>query len=177
MEPKEEPNMPFAIKISHEDFHVSRLLLFSKNHRTMHNVLLLMSRARLAVFPTPPTCACHLWAGYPEKEGGLASQVPSRLCCCSSCFDNQQGNSLFLTAGLMILAGQQPDIQEPQSSRRSVVAFHDRLLCASLSKQERVAGLGRKCSRVVSPAEVEACGRLSSCHSCASRVQFMHGGA
>lgn len=30
MEPKEEANMPYAIKISHEDFHVSRFLFFSK---------------------------------------------------------------------------------------------------------------------------------------------------
>lgn len=30
VEPKEEANMPYAIKISHEDFHVSRFLFFSK---------------------------------------------------------------------------------------------------------------------------------------------------
>lgn len=29
VEPKEEPNMPYAIKISHEDFHVSRLLFYA----------------------------------------------------------------------------------------------------------------------------------------------------
>lgn len=28
MEAKEEPNMPYAIKISHEDFHVSELFSF-----------------------------------------------------------------------------------------------------------------------------------------------------
>ena len=67
VEPKEEPNMPYAIKISHEDFHVSRLLFL-----------------------------CSLGKNKSRYcgRGGLASQVPSKLCYCS-CFDNQQRNFLF----------------------------------------------------------------------------------
>ena len=90
VEPKEEPNMPYAIKISHEDFHVSRLLFLCSLGKNKSSYC---GRAELD-FSTLLMYAYPLWANHPAREGGLASQVPSKLCYCS-CFDNQQRNFLF----------------------------------------------------------------------------------